>query len=325
MAWNSAPIGGVENAGAGIKFASVDGGAHKDAAMFDGTGYTYPDGYGPNGLGLTANNNGKIIASRTYFRSWDPPAAGDENPWPGVNGTSHGTHTASTSAGNCVDNVSTSAMTWARMCGVAPKAYVMSYRVFYPSVNGNTSSYTAEMVAALEDMVTDGADVVQNSWGEGPISEGGAFDPVDTALINASKAGVFVSMSAGNQGPGKGTVDHPSPDYINVAASTTGGSIAVGFVGSQCGPGTCLRILQDIAFAACSFWRALAAVRPGRKAMTSCQRDRLMPANVLGCRSFPADAFDGRQPSSSAAAAVTSQDKVLQCRTGRRDLCHRLQ
>jgi hypothetical protein len=36
--------------------------------MFDGTGYSYPDGYGPNGLGITDNNNGKIIASRAYFR-----------------------------------------------------------------------------------------------------------------------------------------------------------------------------------------------------------------------------------------------------------------
>ena len=58
--------------------------------MMDGTGYSYPASYGPNGLGLTANNNGKIIASRAYFRPWAPPAAGDENPCPGENGTSHG-------------------------------------------------------------------------------------------------------------------------------------------------------------------------------------------------------------------------------------------
>ena len=44
----------------------------------------------------------------------------------------------------------------------------MSYRVFYNSVNGNESSYAAEGIAALEDIVMDGADVVNNSWGGGP-------------------------------------------------------------------------------------------------------------------------------------------------------------
>ena len=127
-----------------------------------------------------------------------------------------------------MDNVAYIGYTVGTLCGVAPKAYLMSYKMFYTSVNGNESSYTVEMVAAIEDMVKDGADVVNNSWGEGPISEGGRFDPVDAALINASKAGVFVAMSAGNSGPGLGTTDHPSADYMNVAASTTSGLLLVG-------------------------------------------------------------------------------------------------
>ena len=98
MAWDM--LGGQAMAGKGVKVASMDGGLHKDAPMFDGTGWSYPPGYPAKGLGLTSNNNGKIIASRAYFRWWDPPAPGDENPWPGVNGTSHGTHTGSTAAGN---------------------------------------------------------------------------------------------------------------------------------------------------------------------------------------------------------------------------------
>ena len=99
-AWSNPAIGGMENAGAGIKFASMDGGVHHDAPMFDGTGYSYPDGWPALGLGDAANNNGKIIASRVYFRDWDPPAVGDENSWPGTNGTPHGVHTSSTAAGN---------------------------------------------------------------------------------------------------------------------------------------------------------------------------------------------------------------------------------
>ena len=44
-AWNNAAIGGKSNAGAGVKFASMDGGVHHLSPMFDGTGYTYPAGF----------------------------------------------------------------------------------------------------------------------------------------------------------------------------------------------------------------------------------------------------------------------------------------
>ncbi len=282
--WNQ--LGGQANAGAGIKVASMDGGVHHEAPMMDGAGYSYPPGYGPNGLGLTANNNGKIIVSRAYFRPWDPPAAGDENPWPGENGTSHGIHTASTAAGEVV-TATYAGLNVGEMSGVAPKAYVMSYRVFYASVTDNGSFYTTEGLAALEDIVRDGADVVNNSWGGGPGSSGGAYDPLDQALINAVKAGVFVSMSNGNAGPAAGTSDHPSSDYINVAASTTGGTLAAGKVSVPNQP-----TLQEIAFATASFGGSLP--------IGQVQDYDYLPAgvvdaaNVEGCNPFPTNAFAGK-------------------------------
>ena len=284
VVWNA--VGGRANAGAGIKIASMDGGVHHLAPMMNGTGYVYPPGYGPNGLGLTANNNGKIIASRAYFRDWDPPAAGDENPWPGVAGTSHGMHTSSTAAGDVVDatyagfNVGT-------MSGVAPKAYVMSYRVFYESVNGIGSFYNTEGLAALEDIVQDGADVVNNSWGGGPGSIGGQFDPLDQALINVTKAGIFVSMSNGNAGPSAGTADHPSPDYINVAASTTSGTLASGRVSVPAEP-----TLQSIAFATADFGTPLPIGQV--QDFTYLPSAVVDPLNIEGCSPWPAGAFDGK-------------------------------
>lgn len=290
MVWNSAAIGGVENAGAGVKVASMDGGLHHEAPMFDGTGYEYPDGFKPNGIGLTQNNNGKIIASRVYFRSWDPPAPGDENPWPGVNGTPHGTHTGSTAAGNCVDNVTYAGYNVGTICGVAPKAYVMSYRVFYASVTGDGSFYTTEGIAALEDIAKDGADVLNNSWGGGPFSEGGQYDPLDTALINATKAGIFVSMSAGNAGPGPNTVDHPSDEYISVAASTTSGTLASGRV-NVTAPEPVPADLTNFAFATADFGDPLPiGVINNYSYKTAAAVD---PANVTGCEAFPDGAFDG--------------------------------
>ncbi len=228
-AWNSEAIGGMENAGAGIMVASVDGGLHHDSAMFNGEGWSYPEDYPEGGLGDSDNNNGKIIASRAYFRDWDPPVAGDENSWPGETGTSHGVHTGSTAVGNVVQTEYLGSGITETLSGVAPAAWAMSYKVFYPS-NGPSSgsAFSVELMAAIEDAVADGAHVINNSWGGGPSSFGGEFDALDTALVNAVKAGVFVSMSAGNAGSGLGTGDHPSDEYISVAASTTSGTYAAG-------------------------------------------------------------------------------------------------
>ena len=287
-------LGGRANAGAGIRFASIDGGVHHLSPMFSGAGYAYPNGFGPNGKGLTNNNNGKIITSRAYFRSWDPPqtanpglsGCGDACAWPGPEGTSHGVHTASTAAGNIVTDVVYSGLPIGTISGVAPRAYVMSYKVFYGSVNGDASFYTAEGLAALEDVVKDGAQVLNNSWGNGPYSSGNLGDPLETALANTAAAGVFVSMSAGNSGPSNSTLDHPLPDYINVAATTTGGTLASGRLSV---PGSAV---ADVPFSEASFGTPL----PIATVITY----PVLPAatvnisNTTGCDPWPAGAFTGK-------------------------------
>lgn len=285
--WNQ--LGGQANAGSGIKVASMDGGLHHDAPMFSGEGWSYPPGYPPNGLGLTSNNNGKIIVSRAYFRDWDPPAPGDENPWPGVAGTPHGNHTGSIAAGNVV-TATYANLSFPNMSGVAPGAWLMSYRVFYASVRGDASFYDAEGIAALEDIVADGADVLNGSWGGGPTSVGGEFDAIDTALLNAARAGIFVSLSAGNSGPGGGTTDHPSPDYIITGATTTSGALAAGKVGITA-PEPVDPDLQDIPFTNAQFGPALAF--GGVYTYTLATAESVVPANAQGCNPWPAGSFTG--------------------------------
>ena len=288
VAWNL--LGGQTVAGKGVKVASMDGGLHKDAPMFKGSGWSYPVGYPVHGLGLTSNNNGKIIASRAYFRWWDPPAVGDENPWPGVNGTPHGTHTGSTAAGNLVTNATYLGTPLPPMSGVAPGAWLMSYRVFYASVSGDGSFHTAEGVSALEDLVKDGANVVNNSWGGGPGGIGAPFDAIDNALVNTAKAGVFVSMSNGNAGPNLGTGDHPSPDYINVAASTTSGTYASGRVG-QSGPTP----ISDTTKYNISFASFGASIPSGQQLVKDYIAAAVIsPTNAIGCAPFGANAFLGK-------------------------------
>ncbi|MGB0384025.1 MAG: S8 family serine peptidase [Ardenticatenaceae bacterium] len=283
-------VGGQADGGRGVKVASMDGGVHHMAGMFDGTGYSYPEGFPAGGLGDTNNNNGKIIASRAYFREWDPAAPGDENVWPGQNGTPHGVHTAGIAAGNVVTDADYLGLAL-DVSGVAPAAWVMSYRVFYASVNNNGSFFTSEGIAALEDIVKDGADVLNNSWGEGPTAAGGEFDVLDTALINAANAGVFVSMSAGNSGPNNGTTDHPSDEYIVVAASTTSGTFAAGEL-NVTAPTPVTDTLQNIPFANASFGGSLGfgLVHPF-DFVTAASVD---PANFEGCSPWTGTPFAGK-------------------------------
>jgi hypothetical protein len=291
--WNV--LGGRANAGAGVKFASMDGGVHHLSPMFNGAGYTYPNGFGPNGKGLINNNNGKIITSRAYFREWDPPqtqdpglsGCGDACAWPGPRGTSHGVHTASTAAGNVVTDVVYNGYNVGTISGVAPRAYVMSYKVFYGSVTNDASFYNAEGIAALEDIVMDGAEVLNNSWGNGPYTSGNLGDPLETALANTAAAGVFVAMSAGNAGPSSSTLDHPLPDYINVAATTSGGTLADGFASVPNAPN-----LQQMAYGTAEFGRQIEVGEIITE--TYVPAAAIDPANVLGCSAFPAGAFAGK-------------------------------
>jgi len=287
--WNDPAIGGRVQGGAGIKVASMDGGLHKDAPMFSGEGFTYPAGFPEGGLGYSSNNNGKIIASRVYFRSWDPPVPGDENPWPGEGGTPHGCHTAGIAAGNIV-TATFGGVDFPMMSGVAPAAWLMSYRVFYNSVSGDMAFYTAEGIAALEDIVRDGADVLNNSWGAGPTSIGGQFDALDSALINAAKAGVFISLSAGNNG-GRGTTDHPSPDYICVAASTSGGTLVLGKL-SITAPTPVSATLEDIPFIPANFGPMPI---PGQViTYPLALAEEVDPSNITGCSAWSGTPFSGK-------------------------------
>jgi subtilisin family serine protease len=278
-------VGGRAEAGQGIKVASMDQGVHHAAPMFDGSGWNYPPGYP---LGDTANTNGKIIVSRLYVRADDPPVIDDSDSWPGAGGGSHGVHTASTAVGNIVDNAVFAGTNVGTLSGVAPGAWVMNYRVFYTSVTGEVTFATAEGLAALEDIVADGADVVNNSWGSGPNSVGAPFNLLDQALINAAEAGVFVVMSSGNAGPFEGSGDHPGDAYVNVAASTSGGSYSFGRLHVSA-PQPVPVALENMAMALASFGTEPAiGTLISYSLLTAASVDL---ANVTGCNPWPADTF----------------------------------
>lgn len=226
--WESAAIGGVANAGAGVKVAIIDSGIKIDNPFFDPTGYSYPEGY-PRGE--TAYTTPKVIVARQYVRPGATPREGSDTPEPGPFDSSHGTHTAGTAAGNA-NTVARIGGIETVISGVAPRAYLMNYKTFYANSSSfSGSAFSIELIAALEDAVLDGADVINNSWG-GRAYERPETNPIAQAADAAADAGVVVVFSAGNEGPDQNTAGSPaySDKVISVGAASKNRTIATGFV-----------------------------------------------------------------------------------------------
>ena len=225
--------------GAGVKIAVIDTGIDYYHADFGGSGnpadYTY--GLAHDTTLPATNADGVTVAfpSSKIPVGWDfvgdtydasatagsPATVPHPDPNP-LDCNSHGTHTASTAAGfgelaNCSTYhgpYSPSIYTSTDFKigpGVAPNAQLYIYRVF--GCNGSTDVVTE----AIDKAVHDGADVISMSLG----SDFGTADTPDAvAAENASRAGVVVVASSGNEGSSAYMTGTPasSSRTISVAA-----------------------------------------------------------------------------------------------------------
>lgn len=129
----------------------------------------------------------------------------------------HGSHTASTAAGDYVAHATINGVDAGDVEGVAPGARLAVYKVLYERADNSTASgSSADIVAAINKAVADGVDVINYSVGD----DVDTFGPEELAFFNAASAGVFVSAAAGNAGPGASTVDNAMPFETTVAAGT---------------------------------------------------------------------------------------------------------
>ena len=130
----------------------------------------------------------------------------------------HGTHTASTAGGNQSVKTTGQAAFYGSISGIAPRARIAAYKVCW-GIGGtlNAGCFTTDSVAAIDQAVIDGVDVINFSISG---SRTNFRDPVEIAWLFAADAGVFVAASAGNSGPTESTVAHPSPWVTTVAAGT---------------------------------------------------------------------------------------------------------
>jgi len=234
-AW--AALGGIPNAGLGMKIGIIDTGIDQNHPGFNDPALPAQP-HICTGSDCAFTNN-KVIVARSYVSllgaGTGPNPAENSRPddFSPRDRVGHGTAVAMVAAGN------TNTGPNGTITGIAPKAYLGNYKVY--GTNGLNPGATDDvLIRALEDAFHDGMDVVNLSSGSfafsGALDSGAVCgnDPgvpcdllaqtYDTAVRN----GLVIVVSAGNEGdigqrvPTLATVNSPStaPGAISVAAST---------------------------------------------------------------------------------------------------------
>jgi hypothetical protein len=203
-------VGGQQNGGRGVIVGDLDTGAWPEHPSFTDNG-TYPApppapsgqprvcNFGDNPLTPAVDPfvcNHKIIAGEPFLDTYNVEFGDEPYPNSARDSEGHGTHTASTAAGGPVASTPVLGVDRGPIHGIAPGAHLAVYKVCGPQGCASTDS-----IAAVGQAILDGVNVINYSIGGGtsPFS-----DPVELAFLDAYAANVFVSASAGNEGPGGG-------------------------------------------------------------------------------------------------------------------------
>ncbi len=204
--------------GEGVVIGVMDSGINWDSEFFsdqngvDGHQFTNPFG---EQLGLCSepqvNCNNKLVGV------YDFTTEGTD----GRDTGGHGTHVASIAAG-LPQTLSLAGISGTfSTSGVAPHANIVSYKVCYESLPDDPDEGGcpgSAISAGLEQALMDGVDVINYSLG------GGGTNPwaQSTGLLNLWSAGIPFVTSAGNSGPGFGSISSPAnaPWTFAVGSST---------------------------------------------------------------------------------------------------------
>jgi len=227
--------------GQNINLAVIDSGVDYRHPMFGGTGQGTPLPR-VSGQAESPNNNKKVI----YFYAFSEPVGDPTDDF------GHGTLVSSCAAGYTVDgNTPPRAgyglgrdgtgvgptINGAQLFGTAPQARIMVYKVCGPATAcAGDTALSIEDAASPFTLVTSGnpgptpvakpvADVINLSLGS---TTGDSASATSRASNNAALSGTIVVASAGNSGPGLGTVGAPGSATlaIGVAASLDPGSVS---------------------------------------------------------------------------------------------------
>ena len=249
----SANESGVGRMGEGIVVGVIDTGINSDHPSFadvggDGYDHTNPLGSGVY-LGECAVEtevrcNDKLIGIFSYPSIYDVYA--DDTIFPqdgtmvkGEDFNGHGSHTASTVAGNVLVDVdemtvelganesdgTPTGFKFDQISGVAPHANIVAFQVCQPGNDGDTYAGCtgAAMASAVDDAVETGIiDVINFSISGGGYPWSGTLNE---AWLGARNAGIFIAQSSGNSGPEPETTEKHAPWITTVGASTHGRTV----------------------------------------------------------------------------------------------------
>jgi len=288
-AWST--MGGIENAGAGLKIGILDTGIDIDHPAFSDPSLRAPPGFPKGRPEDLAFTNNKVIAARSYVGLLAIEASRPDDTTP-RDRVGHGTAVATIAAGRRVTAPA------ATLTGVAPKAFLGNYKIF-GSPDINEFSNSTAVIAAIDDAVTDGMDIISISFGaiaQFPFDEKGTAcsdDPeafCDLVAFVAQNAmeldGVVVVAAAGNAGA-FGEQQFPTLNSISTPASAPA-VIAVGAtVNSR-------EFVRSVHFAG-QIVTAISGTGPKPPTpLTAEALDTRSLGDSFGCMLFPSDSMRGK-------------------------------
>ncbi|MGW1060607.1 S8 family serine peptidase [Micromonospora rubida] len=279
--WQGQTAGEVATRGEGVIVGVLDSGVnpgHPSFAAVDGDGYRHTNPFGAgNYVGVCASTHPRpeAICNDKLIGAWSMAAGTNARDDHG-----HGSHTASTAAGNrhqATITVGTDSHTLT-ISGVAPRANIISYKVCVTTLCNSSAT-----IAAVDQAITDGVDVLNYSISgrDNPWN-----DLVDQAFLEAYSAGIFVAASAGNNGPAASTVAKTAPWNMSVAAVSHERVVAHRL--DVTGPTPAPPALTSVAAVLGENSPSPPIEGEIRYAGTA------DPDNAQGCAAFPSAAFSGR-------------------------------
>ena len=208
---------GDDKAGEGVKIAIIDTGVDNGHAALRDAALKLPASF-PKTNATTDETftSNKVIVARSYVNL----LARRDTDLSARDRVGHGTALAVVAAG-----VRT-AGPLATIQGVAPRAYIGSYKVF-GSPNVNDGATNAAILKAIDDAVADGMDIINLSLGDDIVSRQ-EDDPLVAAVDRATAAGVLVVCAAGNNGPDFGTISSPGSARSAITVGATRNDRAFG-------------------------------------------------------------------------------------------------
>ncbi|KAL6530085.1 hypothetical protein OROMI_028730 [Orobanche minor] len=166
-----------------------------------------------------SNCNRKLIGARSFAKGYEASQAilGPINWSKESNSTrdddGHGTHTSTTTAGSIVAGANLFGYASGTARGMVPQARVAAYKVCW--IGG---CFSSDILAGMDKAIGDNVNVLSLSLGGNQVNY--YNDIIAIGAFAAMEKGIFVSCSAGNEGPIRSSLSNVAPWITTIGAGT---------------------------------------------------------------------------------------------------------